>query len=356
MNKLITILAIHWTLNIVQAESTFDIYWVDVEGGAATLMVTPAGESILIDTGNPGIRDAGRIHKLATEIAGVKKIDHLITTHFHLDHFGGAEPLSQLMPIGILYDNGLPQNSPDKWKKTDPRWPIISKPYRNMTVDKRNVIRPGDKLSLKQRPDTAEVSIMCVVAQQELLPLTESTKKKKNPLTGSVENKSEDLSDNANSVGVMVSVGDFRFLDCGDLTWNVEANLVTPYNRIGLVDVYQVNHHGLDVSNNPLLIKSIQPTVSIMNNGDTKGCQPNTFATLASTPSIKAMYQVHKNLRNDSDNNTKDEHIANITGKDDCAGHYIKLSIAPDGDNYTVSIPAHGHTRIFETKSKMCSE
>ena len=340
----------------IEAAKPFEVYWVDVEGGAATLMVTPAGESILMDTGNPGHRDAARIHKVATEVAGLKKIDHLVTSHFHLDHFGGAEPLTQLMPIGTVHDNGLPKQSPDKWKKTDPRWPIISKPYRNMKVDKRNVIKPGEKLPLKQVDNSAEVSILCVVAQQDILPLPKDSKKKKNPLTGTVESKKEDLSDNANSVGIMVSVGEFRFLDLGDLTWNVEAKLVAPYNRIGVVDVYQVNHHGLDVSNNPLLVKSVRPTVSIMNNGHTKGCQPETFATLASTKSIKAMYQVHKNLRKDSENNTKDEYIANKTHRDNCAGHYVKLSIAPDGDSYTFSIPAHGHSRTFETKSKMCSQ
>lgn len=340
---------------LLHAEKTLDVYWVDVEGGAATLIVTPAGESILIDTGNPGNRDAGRIHKVATETAGLQRIDHLITTHFHLDHFGGAAPLTQLMPIVNVHDNGLTKESPDKWKKKDLRWPIISRPYRDMKVGKRNILKPGDKLDLKQVKDSAEVSVLCVVAQQKLLPLKPDHKIQKNPLAGTVENKAEDLSDNANSVGVMVSVGEFRFLDCGDLTWNVEANLVTPYNRVGIVDVYQVNHHGLDTSNNPLLIKSVQPTVSVMNNGHTKGCQPNTFATLASVKSIEAMYQVHKNLRKDGENNTRDEYIANKTHRDNCAGHYVKLSVAADGDSYTLSIPAHGHSRTFQTKSKLCS-
>ena len=74
---------------------TLDVYWVDVEGGGGTLIVTPAGESILIDTGMPGGRDPGRLHEAATKVAGVKQIDHLITTHCHIDHFGGAAELSQ---------------------------------------------------------------------------------------------------------------------------------------------------------------------------------------------------------------------------------------------------------------------
>src|SRR5262245_29651048 len=89
-----------------------DLYWVDVEGGAATLIVTPAGESVLIDTGNPGGRDSKRIIQAAKD-AGVNRIDHLLTTHFHIDHFGGAAEVAEALPIGTIYDNGIPDKSPD---------------------------------------------------------------------------------------------------------------------------------------------------------------------------------------------------------------------------------------------------
>ena len=139
------------------AEKTLDIYWVDVEGGAATLMVTPAGQSILIDTGNPGTRDAGRIHEVATKQAGLKKIDFLITTHFHGDHFGGAAPLSQLMPIGYVYDNGIPVRNPDR-NRQDPAFVLKVKPYKTMKVDGREVVKPGGTLLLQQADGTANVN------------------------------------------------------------------------------------------------------------------------------------------------------------------------------------------------------
>src|SRR5881409_207182 len=91
-----------------QKDKTLDVYWIDSEGGGSTLIVTPNDESVLIDSGNPGGRDSKRIHNVATEVAGLKRIDHYVTTHFHVDHFGGAAQLAELMPITQLYDNGIP--------------------------------------------------------------------------------------------------------------------------------------------------------------------------------------------------------------------------------------------------------
>ena len=331
-----------------QAAKTLDVYWVDVEGGAATLIVTPAGQSILIDTGNPGTRDAQRIHEVATKQAKLKKIDFLITTHFHGDHYGGAATLAQLMPIGVVNDNGIPRRNPDR-NRQDPAFILKIRPYRSMKVDSRVVVKPGYQLPLLQAKGAAPVKCTVVAANRKFIDPPAGAKK--NPLAGTVPAKPEDLSDNANSVASLIELGGFRFLDCGDLTWNMEAKLVEPVNRVGTVDVYQVNHHGLDVSNHPVLVKSVAPTVSIMNNGHTKGCGPQTFATLKAAKSIKAMYQVHKNLRKDGDkNNASDEHIANLTNPKDCKALALKLSVAADGKSYTVFNPRNGNKRTFKTR------
>lgn len=325
---------------------TLDVYWADVEGGAATLLVTPAGETILVDSGNPGGRDAGRIVKLATEVAGRKQIDHLVTTHFHADHFGGAAGIAQRLPIINIWDNGVPGNDPDG-NPDSTRFQNMIKPYKEIPAKERHIIKPDDEPSLKSSADLP-LKIRCLAAKEQFteravreLPII---------FCASVPTKDADTSDNRNSVVLLISFGDFRFYMGGDLTWNDEAKLVCPKDLVGPVDVYQVTHHGLDASNNPLVVRTLMPTVSVMSNGTRKGCGTETFATLKATPSIRAMYQIHKNLREDSENNTADEYIANL--EKDCAANYIKMTVAPDGKSYTIAIPAKGRSREFKTTSK----
>ena len=326
-----------WPIASLSAR-TLDIYWVDVEGGAATLIVTPGGQSVLIDSGNPGQRDAQRIARTATQVAGIRKIDHLITTHYHGDHFGGAATLSKLLPIGIVHDNGKFEDMPN-----DP-----PRAYWEFRCDQRDVINPGDVIGFEPADGQPGVVLRCLGARKEFVASDGDA-----PENGSVcathRPKERDGSDNANSVVMLLEFGDFRFLDAGDLTWNQEQRLVCPKNLIGEVDVYQVTHHGLDSSNNPVVLHSTKPRVAIMNNGVTKGCLPEVFANLQACDSLEAVYQVHKNERPDGKvNNVPDAQIANR--KAQCEGHHIQLTVARSGDSYTVSIPAHGHSRSFAMK------
>jgi competence protein ComEC len=319
------------------SDGRLDIYWTDVEGGAATLIVTPAGESLLIDTGNPGRRDPGRVFNTAAKVAGLTHIDHLVTTHYHGDHFGGAAGLSKLMPIKHVHDNGL---FPGLRERPD-------KDYLEFAAEQRSVLSAGDEIALKQTAGSGALSVRCLCARQQTISPPE-TGTAANPQCAAARPRAIDNSDNANSIVLLVQFGPFRFFDAGDLTWNVEERLVCPVNLVGQVDVYQVTHHGLDTSNNPVLIRSLEPRVAIMNNGVTKGCEPLTFASLKETPSVQAIYQLHRNNREDSVNNTADELIANRDAE--CQANYVKLSVEPAGKTYTVSIPGTGHERTFETK------
>jgi beta-lactamase superfamily II metal-dependent hydrolase len=342
-------LATAW-LRADQNTKTLDFHWVDSEGGGSTLIVTPAGESVLIDTGNPGGRDPGRI-VAAAKAAGLSKIDHVVITHWHTDHFGGAAEIAQQLPFGTLYERAIPEGDPDGRKQSP--FQTMIKPYREIAA-KRVTLAPGVEIPLRATPGAPKLTLRCIAADQKFVEPTAAQNAARNSRSAPAA-KAADTSDNANSAVFVLQFGNFRFFDGGDLTWNVEEKLVVPYNLPGVVDVYQTNHHGLEVSNNPVLVQSLEPTVVVMNNGPKKGGQPGSFAAIKSTPSVQALYQVHKSYNVPEAENAPHEHIANhenLTGADaaKCPGHPVAMSVAPDGKSYTIKLPSTGHTRTFKTK------
>jgi beta-lactamase superfamily II metal-dependent hydrolase len=336
----------------LRAAGTLDFYWIDVEGGGGTLIVTPAGESILIDSGwpagSPGKQGlcAQRIHAAAVA-AGVTKIDYFILTHYHIDHFGGVADVAKLMPIGEVLDNGIPDHDPDH-APTDNFYTNAIQPYRDFKADSRQRVQPGQMLPLKQTDGMAPLSFYFVGARTQFptppyLPANAPT----NALCGTGTEHQVDTTDNANSVVMLLRFGAFKFFDGGDLTWNWEAKLVCPVNIVGTVDLYQVDHHGLNLSNNPLLVRSLSPTVSVMSNAPRKGAHPETLETLRSVPTLQTMWQIHRNTLGGSNFNTATNYIANLPVA--CDGNYIKCSVDPSGKTYTVSIPATGVSQTYTT-------
>ena len=323
------------------ASRTLDIYFIDVEGGAATLIVTPAGESLLIDSGFPGERDAGRIAHVALEVAGLKQIDHCIITHWHRDHVGGVPTLAKLIPIKNYYDHGLPQTI-----AADMQAEFIEA-YKQTTQGKSVTLKPGDWIKLRSPKYMPPLQVRVLAAGGMVLG-EQSNVPQVRPCGADFEAKPEDITDNVNSVGVLLTFGRFKFFDGGDLSWNIENRLVCPKNLIGAVDVYQVDHHGTDASNNPTLVGALKARVAVIDDGPRKGGDARTFATLKSVKETEAIYQLHRNLRTTDKDNTLAGYIANE--EEACQGNFIKLSVEPGGKSYTVSIPAKQISRKYLTR------
>lgn len=308
---------------VVQAQRRdLEIYWIDTEGGAATLIVTPSGQSLLADSGNPGSddRDAKRIFA-ATQAAGLKKIDYLLTTHFHSDHVGGAPALARLIPIEHFYDHG------DSVELADPRGAQLFEAYKALSQGKRSILKPGDKIPLAG----LDITVLCSNGEVLAKALKGGGA---NALCKDAQQKGPDKGENARSVGFLLTYGKFKFLDLGDLTWEKELLLACPTNRIGRVTLFQATHHGFagDTSGPPALVWAVQPQLVVVNNGATKGLGTTAYETLSKISGVEAIWQSHQAARNDAAHNTSEAMIANLEPTTaDCKGHWIKASISKSG-------------------------
>lgn len=323
------------------ADGRLDIYFIDVEGGAATLLVTPAGQSALIDSGYPDNngRDLNRILHVVRDVAKLERIDYAAVTHWHLDHYGNHAALASQIRIGRFYDRGIPDALQE-----DPRFAERIADYRRACQNQSRTLRVGD-ISELESPDTP-LSVQIVTASREVITNTGAP----NAFADRHEPQPEDPSDNSASVSFLWRFGAFKFLCCGDLTWNMEAKLVTPNNPLGEVDLFMVTHHGLPSSNNPALVLAIDPVVTVMCNGPTKGGAKETQQTLRSVKSLKALYQLHRNVALSAEDQTPAEFIANSDPTESCQGVWVLASVAPDGKSYTVQIGPEGEKRTYLTR------
>ena len=320
----------------LHAAGTLDIYWIDVEGGAATLIVTPGGDTVLMDAGWPGHenRDAKRIQHVLTREAKADQIDYFITSHFHGDHVGGLAQLAALVPVEKCVEHGKSvEVDRERGKK-------LWDGYLSVAQGKRMAIKPGDKLPL----DGAELTF--VAARSKFMEAASSTP---NPHCRNAELQKEDNSENGKSVGFVVKMGDFEFLDLGDLTWNYEHELACPVNRIGEIDLYQTTHHGLTDSGPPQLVLGLNPTVAVMNNGPRKGGSPKVWEILKDAEGFKDLWQGHRNVEASDAESTPREMIANFGETEDCQGHWIKASVRKDG-TYTVVNSRNGYSKTYQAR------
>src|SRR2546422_2461977 len=335
-----------------------DIYVIDVEGGNATLFVSPSGESLLIDTGNAGpaaARDAGRI-LAAIKDAGLQQIDHLIITHWHGDHFGGLAELASHTTIREFIDHGpnvQPAAAADEF---------LEKTYPFLYAKaKHTIVKPGDKIPV------AGLDVRVVTSAGETIKTPLPGAGKPNPYCANFkagENNAED----PQSVGTHVTFGKFRTIHLGDLTMNKEFELMCPLNRIGSVDVLLGLHHGQATSNSEVLVHALRPRVAIMNNGTRKGGEPEVMKTVHSSPGLEDLWQMHFSVLSGQEYTMPGMFIANTTDEQQTAlpiapipapqpgaapapvhngtAYWIKVSAQRDG-SFTVTNTRNGFSKTY---------
>ncbi len=299
-----------WALVEVSPAKSLEIYFIDVEGGQSTLIVTPAGQSMLVDVGWPGFngRDGDRILQTAKK-AGLKQLDYVLVTHYHTDHVGGVEQLIDRLKVGTFIVHG-PNTETGKQAEG------LSAAYQRAlkaSGAKELVVKPGDRLPLKG----VEAIVVAARGDQVATPLPGGNRP--NPACG-VEMKANDPTENARSIGFLLTLGQFRFLDMADLTHNKELALACPNHFLPPVDVYLTNHHGLDTSNALPFVHGLKPRVAVMNNGARKGGSPAAIQTIRQSPGLEDLWQVHYSIAAGKEGNVPDSFIANLDENDEGFG------------------------------------
>jgi beta-lactamase superfamily II metal-dependent hydrolase len=328
-----------------QPGKALDVYFIDVEGGQSTLLISPSGQSLLIDAGWPGARDADRITGVAKQ-AGIAQIDYLVLTHYHVDHAGGVPELASRIPIRTFVDHGptfdklvnVPQYYAAYLTVRDKGQHILAKPGSKIPINGLDVqiVSAAAETILEPMPGAGAANPLCA----DFRPKNEI----KDPMVGG---------ENKQSVGMVISLGKFRMADFGDLTWNKEHDLACPNNLVGAIDLYVVSHHGKETSSLPMLVHAMHPRVAVMNNGANKGAEIPTFVTLKRSPGLEDLWQLHYGVEA-GQRNSPEQFLANLgtagTKESGVPGespaNYIKLSARPDG-SFTLTNSRTGFSKEY---------
>ena len=304
-----------------QAQRDFShlvIYAIDVEGGQATLLVSPSGGSLLVDSGWPGNhgRDAERIQQ-AMKDAGLAQIDKVLITHFHTDHVGGVPNLVARIKVGEFLDHGVNREDSDITRQDFANY------VKAVGSTLRRTVHPGDRI------DLPGLNTIVITADGEHIQSVPGIKPEPNPYCAAEPKWELDETENPRSAGILVRFGNFSFLDLGDLTKPKEIDLVCPNNPLGHVSLYLVNHHGFNQSNTKAFVDAIHARVAIMDNGAHKAGSPEAWQTVHQSPGLEDLWMLHTAEDSDAAHNSADGLIANPKGDGD--GHYLKVVANKDG-------------------------
>jgi len=309
------------------------IYFIDVEGGQSTLLVSPSGQSLLVDTGWPGNndRDANRIAE-AVKLAGLRQIDYVLITHYHTDHVGGVPQLLKQVKVGEFIDHG-PNLENDEMAPEG-----YAAYLQSMGSIKHVVAKPGDRIPV------SGVQVEVLTAAGSHIKQAVTGAGQANPNCTSEPKWPADHTENAASMGILVTYGDFRFVDLGDLTKDQEIGLVCPKNLIGNADLFLVSHHGMSMSNTKSLVEGLHPRVAIMENGAKKGDSPEAWQIVHDSPGLQDLWQLHYTASSGPEHNVAKDQIANLDGEPD--GHSIKV-VAQANGNFVVQNSRNNNERAY---------
>jgi len=353
--QILAAMALLAPLSLVHAQQApqtkpLDIYFLDTEGGQATLFVSPSGQSMLVDTGFAGnqgapaaeanaagvTRDADRIMAVL-KLANVNVLDYVVITHFHGDHAGNAAELAHRIPIRHFVDHGPYTVEMNAGRDAAFLSYLPVREHAHAITAK-----PGDRIPV----DGLDVQVVSSAGEVIAKPMAGAPGAgAPNPLCRDAKLKEQDATpENFESVGIVVRYGSFRLVDLGDLTWNQEHALACPNNLIGTVTVFHTTRHGDAHSGAPQFMYAIRARVAVMNNGERKGGSPEYWQAVHDAPGLQDFWQIHRSAAGGAEHNSPEQFLANLNEIDH--GHYLKMSVRADG-GFTMTNERNGFTKEY---------
>jgi beta-lactamase superfamily II metal-dependent hydrolase len=323
-------------VSLTAAPDSLLLYFIDVEGGQSTLIVTPSGESLLVDTGYdvPG-RDANRIIA-AMHDAGVSQVDHLLITHFHMDHMGGLPELAVRVPILRFYDHG------GLVDRSDPSVVTGFTAYEHLRSRAEHIIPTvGSKLPIK------DVDVEWVSSDGRVISTPLPGGGQRNAACPATAPEPTDTLENPRSTGFYLRFGAFRFVDLGDLTGDPLHAVMCPNALLGPVDLLLAPHHAGDDAAHPSVLAPFSPLAVIANNGPGKGNGVNASRTLQRLFGNGAVWQLHKSA-SPAVSNVPDSNIVNLN---DSTHDFLKVIATKEG-SFTVISGRSGRERRYRRERR----